>query len=290
MRDSKGEKLFYAANYIILALIALTCLLPFIHIVAMSLSDRGAVDSGHVLFWPVGFQVTAYKIFFISSPAFNALKNSVFITVIGVVLSMIGTILAAYPLSRSYMYGKRYIVMAMVFTMLFSGGVIPTYLVVKNLSLIDSYWSLWLTGFISTYNMLLMRSYFENIPHEVEEAARIDGCNDVSLLVRIILPLSLPMLATLALFYGINYWNAFMSVLMYINKTDLQNLTVVVQAMLNKNDLLNSPSLNPEEQAMVATEMVKAVGVVVMVVPMLMVYPFLQKYFVKGVMLGSVKG
>ncbi len=135
-----------------------------------------------------------------------------------------------------------------------------------------------------------MKSYFENIPHEVEEAARIDGCSDVSLLIRIILPLSLPMLATLALFYGINYWNAFMSVLMYINKSDMQNLTVIVQAMLQKNDILNSPSLVPEEQQMVATEMVKSVGVVIMVVPMLIVYPFLQKYFVKGVMLGSVKG
>lgn len=290
MKATKGEKIFYGVNYVVLAAIALTCLLPFIHIIALSLSERSAVDSGHVFFWPVGLQLTAYKVFFLTSPALTAFKNSIFITLAGVALSMLGTVLAAYPLSRSYLIGRRKFVLAMVFTMLFSGGLIPTYLVVKNLSLIDSYWSLWLTGFISTYNMLLMKSYFENIPTEVEEAARIDGCSDVSLLLRIILPLSLPMLATLALFYGINYWNAFMSVLMYINKGDMQNLTVVVQAMLQKNDILNSPSLVPEEQQMVATEMVKAVGVVVMVVPMLVVYPFLQKYFVKGVMLGSVKG
>ncbi|RTE11287.1 carbohydrate ABC transporter permease [Paenibacillus whitsoniae] len=290
MKPSKGESIFYVINYALLGLIALTCIIPFIHIIALSLSERSAVDSGHVFLWPVGMQFTAYKIFFISSPAFTAFKNSIVITVIGVVLSLLGTILAAYPLSRSYLYGRRYFVLAMVFTMLFSGGIIPTYLVVKNMHLIDSYWSIWLTGFISTYNMLLMKSYFENIPYEVQEAARIDGCSDTSLLLRVILPLSLPMLATLALFYGINFWNAFMSVLMYINKSDKMNLTVVVQAMLQKNDLLNSPSLNPEEQAAVATEMVKAVGVVVMVVPMLVVYPFLQKYFVKGVMLGSVKG
>ncbi|MGG1554497.1 carbohydrate ABC transporter permease [Paenibacillus ferrarius] len=290
MKPSKGESIFYVINYALLGLIALTCIIPFIHIIALSLSERSAVDSGHVFLWPVGMQFTAYKIFFISSPAFTAFKNSIVITVIGVVLSLLGTILAAYPLSRSYLYGRRYVVLAMVFTMLFSGGIIPTYLVVKNMHLIDSYWSIWLTGFISTYNMLLMKSYFENIPYEVQEAARIDGCSDTSLLLRVILPLSLPMLATLALFYGINFWNAFMSVLMYINKSDKMNLTVVVQAMLQKNDLLNSPSLNPEEQAAVATEMVKAVGVVVMVVPMLVVYPFLQKYFVKGVMLGSVKG
>ncbi|TVY06985.1 carbohydrate ABC transporter permease [Paenibacillus cremeus] len=290
MKTTKGERIFYSINYAVLAIIALTCLLPFIHIISLSLSDRGSVESGHVFFWPVGLQFTAYKIFFISSPAFLAFKNSVFMTVVGVALSMLGTVLAAYPLSRGYLFARRQFVLAMVFTMLFSGGVIPTYLVVKNLHLIDSYWAIWLTGFISTYNMLLMKSYFENIPKEVEEAARIDGCNDWSLLLRIILPLSLPMLATLALFYGINYWNAFMSVLMYINKSTMQNLTVIVQAMLQKNDLLNSPSLNSDEQQMVATEMVKSVGVVIMVVPMLVVYPFLQKYFVKGVMLGSVKG
>ncbi|OPH56318.1 ABC transporter permease [Paenibacillus ferrarius] len=290
MKISRGEQIFYAINYVLLAVIALTCLMPFIHIVALSLSERSAVDSGHVFFWPVGIQFTAYKIFFISSPAFQAFRNSIVITLVGVVLSLLGTILAAYPLSRSYLIGRRYLILAMVFTMLFSGGLIPTYLIVKQMSLIDSYWAIWLTGFISTYNMLLMRSYFENIPYEVQEAARIDGCSDTSLLIRIILPLSLPMLATLALFYGISYWNSFMNVLMYINKSSLQNLTVIVQAMLQKNDLLNSPSLNNEEQAAVATEMVKAVGVVIMVVPMLVVYPFLQKYFVKGVMLGSVKG
>lgn len=290
MKDTRGERIFYAVNYVLLALIALTCIVPFIHIIALSLSERSAVDSGHVFLWPVGIQFTAYKIFFIASPALNAFKNSVVITVVGVVLSLLGTVLAAYPLSRPYLMGRKYLVLAMVFTMLFSGGLIPTYLVVKNMHLIDSYWAIWLTGFISTYNMLLMKSYFENIPYEVQEAARIDGCSDTSLLLRVILPLSLPMLATMALFYGINFWNAFMSVLMYINKSESMNLTVVVQAMLQKNDFLNSPSLNSEEQAAVATEMVKAVGVVIMVVPMLVIYPFLQKYFVKGVMLGSVKG
>ncbi|OAS14291.1 carbohydrate ABC transporter permease [Paenibacillus oryzisoli] len=290
MKATNGEKIFYAINYLVLALIALTCILPFIHIIALSLSERSAVESGHVFFWPVGIELTAYKIFFLASPAVSAFKNSIIITVIGVALSLLGTILAAYPLSRSYLMGRRYLVLGMVFTMLFSGGLIPTYLVIKSMHLIDSYWALWLSGFISTYNMLLMKSYFENIPYEVQEAARIDGCNDTSLLIRIILPLSLPMLATLALFYGIGFWNSFMNVLMYINKGELMNLTVVVQGMLQKNDLLNSPSLNIQEQQTVATEMVKAVGVVVMVVPMLVVYPFLQKYFVKGVMLGSVKG
>jgi putative aldouronate transport system permease protein len=275
---------------VLLTVLALTCLLPFIHIIAVSFSDRASVESGHVFLWPIGFQLTAYKFFFLVTPALKAFQNSLIITLAGVTLSMLSTILAAYPLSRSYLMGRRYFVLAMVFTMLFSGGLIPTYLVVKNLSLIDSYWAIWLTGLISTYNMLLMKSYFENIPQEVEEAAQIDGCKDISLLFRILLPLSLPMLATLALFYGVGYWNAFMNVIMYINKTDMQNLTVIVQALLAKNDIVNAATTDVLEQQLVMNEMIKSVGVVTLVVPMLLVYPFLQKYFVKGVMLGSVKG
>ncbi|WP_319633402.1 carbohydrate ABC transporter permease [Paenibacillus psychroresistens] len=256
----------------------------------MSLSERSSVESGHVFFWPVGFQLTAYEFFFTATPAIKSFINSVEITIFGVVISMLGTTLAAYPLSRKYLMGRRFLTLAMVFTMLFAGGLIPTYLIVKSLSLIDTYWALWLTGFISTYNMLLMRSYFENIPQEIEEAAGIDGCSEWSLLGRIILPLSMPMLATIGLFYGVGYWNAFMSVLMYINTTSMQNLTVVVQAMMSSNDLLTSATTDVVQQQMMVTEMIKSVAITVMVIPMLVVYPFLQKYFVKGVMLGSIKG
>ncbi|MGG4144329.1 carbohydrate ABC transporter permease [Paenibacillus algorifonticola] len=290
MRSSLGERVFYVINYLLLALLGLTCLLPFIHIVAVSLSERGAVESGHVFLWPVGFQFTAYSFFFEGTPALRALKNSAIITIGGVLLSMSATILAAYPLSRPYLVGRRFMLLAMVFTMLFSGGIIPTYIVVKNLGLINSYWSLWLVGLVSTYNMLLMRSYFENIPREIDESARMDGSGEFTLLTRIILPLSMPIIATLALFYGVGYWNSFMHVLMYINQSDMQNFTVVVQAVLKSNDMLVNAANDMQDQQKLTNEMIRAVGVVFMVVPMLMIYPFLQKYFVKGVMLGSIKG
>lgn len=290
MKQSAGERVFYTVNYILLVVLGLTCLLPFIHIVAVSLSSRPAVESGHVFFWPVHFQMTAYRFFFEATPALRALGNSAVITIGGVLLSMAATILAAYPLSRPYMIGRRYVLLAMVFTMLFSGGIIPTYIVVKSLGLLNSYWSLWMTGLVSTYNMLLMRSFFENIPREIDESARIDGGGEITLLTRIILPLSMPIIATLALFYGVGYWNSFMSVLMYINKSDMQNLTVVVQSMIQTGDMLMDAANNVQDQQKLTNEMIRAVGVVFMVIPMLLVYPFLQKYFVKGVMLGSIKG
>lgn len=290
MKPTWGDRCFYAINYTLLILVALSCLLPFAHIAAVSLSDKSAVDSGHVWFWPIGFQLAAYKFFFAATPALTAFRNSLVITLGGVALSMLGTIAAAYPLSRSFLVGRRYFVLGTVFTMMFSGGIIPTYLVVKSLSLIDTYWSLWLTGLVSTYNMLLMKSYFENLPREIEEAAYMDGCGDIALLIRIVLPLSLPMLATIALFYGVHYWNAFMNVLMFINKTDMQNLTVVVQAMQQKSDLMLYAAADPVQQQTLMSEMIKAAGIVVLTLPMLAAYPFLQRYFVKGMMLGSVKG
>lgn len=179
----------------------------------------------------------------------------------------------------------------MIFTMIFSGGIIPTYLVIKSLGLINTYWALWLPGLVSTYNMLILRTYFENIPTEIDEAARMDGCSEVRLLLKIILPVSMPVLATLALFYGVAFWNTFMSMLIYINDTDKYNLTVLVQKMIqNQSALQQSMIVQPDDQTHIVEEGAKAAGVIVMVAPMLLVYPFLQKYFIKGVMIGSVKG
>ncbi|MFC0215530.1 carbohydrate ABC transporter permease [Paenibacillus chartarius] len=289
MKPSWGDRCFYAFNYIFLILIALSCLLPFVHIAAVSLSEKAAVDSGHVWLWPVGFQTNAYRFFFTDTQALTAFSNSLVITLGGVALSMLGTIAGAYPLSRSFLAGRRPLVMGMVFTMLFSGGMIPTYMVVKGLSLIDTYWALWLPGLVSTYNLLLMKSYFEQLPHELEEAAHLDGCGDIAYLLRVALPLSGPMLATIALFYGVQYWNSFMNVLMYINKSELQNLTVVVQAMQQKSELMLTAMEDRQQQELMG-EMVKAAGVIVLTLPMLAAYPLLQRYFVKGIMLGSIKG
>lgn len=290
MRESASGRVFSVFVHTVLIIIALTCILPFLHLIALSISEGQAVDLGQVLFWPVGLDFTAYKYFFQNTPALRAFGNSVIITLGGTALSMLTTVLTAYPLSRRYLYARKPLTTAALFTMLFSGGMIPTYLVMNNLHLTNTYWSLWFVGLISTYNMLIMKSFFENIPSEVTESAQIDGCGETHLLLRIILPLSLPMLATLTLFYGVGYWNMFMNVILYINRTELQNLTVIVQSMLQIQSMDNMMAMDIMQQQELISEKLKAVGVMVMVVPMLVVSPFLQKYFVQGIMLGSIKG
>lgn len=290
MRETTGEKIFYILNYFILTLAGLSCLLPLLYIIAVSLSSPEAVMSGKVGIWPVEESIESYYLILKGTPIANAFKNSIVITIVGIFLSMTATILAAYPLSKKYFYARNYFTMIIVFTMLFGGGLIPSYLVVKSLGLVDRYWALWLPGLINTYNMLVLRTFFQNIPEELEEAARMDGCGEWRLIIQIFLPLSLPCIATLCLFYAVGYWNAFMNVLIYINKTSKYNLSVLVNQMIREQLLLDPTYIQAEDISTATPEGIRAAGIVIMVVPMLLVYPFLQKYFVKGVMLGSVKG
>ena len=290
MKASRGEKIFYAVNNFFLLLVGLSCLFPLLHIMALSLSSAGAVMSGHVTILPVEPTLESFRLLFRGTPIIRAFTNNVIITVVGVVLSMVATILGAYPLSRKYFYGRKFFTMMVVFTMLFGGGLIPSYLVVRGLGLVNTYWALWLPGIVGTWNMLVLRAFFQNIPAELEEAARIDGCTEVQLIYRIYIPLSLPAMATLSLYYGVGNWNAFMSVLIYINDTIKYNLTVLVNNMIRNADLLNTQYVQAEDILLITPEGVRAAGIMVMIVPMLMVYPFLQKYFVKGTMLGSIKG
>ncbi|AFH60328.1 carbohydrate ABC transporter permease [Paenibacillus caseinilyticus] len=291
MRASPGEKVFYAVNYVLLTLLACSCLFPLLHLIALSFSGSTAIQTGRVTLWPVEFSLDTYKLLASGTSITQSFRNSAVITVVGVALSMLATLLAAYPLSRPFFYARRTITLAMIFTMIFSGGLIPTYLVVQGLGLIDSYWAIWLPGLVSTYNMLILRTYFEQIPSEIEEAARMDGCGEVRLLAQVLLPISMPVIATLSLFYGVAYWNVFFSMLIYINDSTLQNLSVLVQQMIQSQSVLQQGMLaQPDEQVHVVEEGVKAAGIIVLITPMLIVYPFIQKYFVKGVMIGSVKG
>jgi putative aldouronate transport system permease protein len=290
MRSAKGERIFYAVNYGVLFFAGLSCLLPLLHIMALSVSGPGAVLSGRVGIWPAEFSTESFRLLLGGTPVLRAFRNSVVITLAGVVLSMTATTLAAYPLSRRYFYARKFLTMFCVFTMLFSGGLIPSYLVVKNLGLVNSYGALWFPGLVSTYNMLIMRTFFQNIPAELEEAARIDGCGEIQLIVRIFLPLSLPVVATLSLFYAVGYWNAFMSVLIYIVDTGKYNLSVLINNMIRNQTLLDPNYIQAEDIAQATPDGIRAAGIMVMVIPMILVYPVLQKYFVKGTMLGSIKG
>ncbi len=291
MKYTTGEKVFYGVNYFLLSLAGLICLLPLLNLASVSLSGKDAVLSGFVTFWPVDATTESYKLLFDGTPIVNAFFNNVKITVVGVVLSMIFTVFAAYPLSRSWFYGRRPLTLVIVFTMLFNGGLIPTYLVIKQLGLVDSYGALWLPALVSTYNMLIMRSFFESIPDELVEAARMDGAGEWRVLLRIMLPLSVPMIATIALFYGVHYWNAFFNVLIYMNSADKYNMTVLIQQMIKSQSVLQELNMmNQEEVSNITPEGIKAAGIMIMVIPMLIVYPLLQRYFVKGVMIGAIKG
>ena len=292
MRETKQEKWFYRINNIVLALAALTCLLPLLNIMSVSLSEYSAVASGQVGIWPKGVNMESYKMLFDGTPILRSIRNSVIITVVGITLSMAFTILAAYPLSKRDFIARRFLTLAIVFTMLFGIPMIPAFLVNRAVLILDTYWAVWLPGLISAYNMMVLKSFFENIPDEMEEAARMDGCGDFWLLLRIVLPLSMPVLATLTLFYGVGYWNTFQAILININSTDKYNLAVLVQSMVANQSLMQSMNnINPDEVNQLMTPQgLRSAGVVVMLLPLLAVYPFLQKYFVKGVMIGAVKG
>ena len=293
MKATAGEKVFYFANYLVLTLIALGCLYPFLYIVATSFSSSRAVNSGEVFLWPVEPNVQAYKQLLIDGQIAIAMKNTVIITIVGTATSMVSTILCSYALSKKRLRFRGVFMGIIVFTMMFGGGLIPNFLLVRNLGLMNSYWALWLTSLQSTYNMIVLRTFFQGIPESMEEAAQIDGASDPYILVRIVLPLSGAALATITLFYAVSAWNTYFSALLYISSSLKQPLMVRLRTML---DTAASVTVQAQggggllESVMVAAETYKAASIIVSVLPIMLVYPFLQKYFVKGVMIGSLKG
>lgn len=292
MQKSISEKNLDRICYVVMSICSLLCIIPIINVFATAFSSATAVESGQVGLWPVGFTWKSFQLLIEGTMAVRATWNSVLITVGGTIISMVMTTLAAYPLSKGYFVGNKLFTKLIVFTMLFSGGMIPSYMVVQKFGLIDTYWALWLPSAISTYNMLVMRTFFVNIPQEIEEAAIIDGCGELGLLLRLYIPLSKPVIATLTLFYGVGHWNTFMNALLYINNPIKQNLSVLVQQMIKSMNVLSTElaTANAADLQSITSSGLRAAGVVVMVIPMLVIYPFLQKYFVKGIMLGSVKG
>ncbi|MDF2651664.1 MAG: carbohydrate transporter permease [Paenibacillus sp.] len=291
MKPTQGEKVFYSINTLFLGIWALSALFPLLHILSLSFSSNHAILAGRVFLWPVEFSWDSYSALLKGTRVPQAFVNSLIITGVGVALNMIFTIFAAYPLSKKYFIGRRFMTLLIIFTMLFSGGLIPSYLLVKSIGIIDSYWALWLPALVSAYNMLIMKTFFENIPEELENSARIDGCGEWRLAVQIVLPLSTPVLATLALFYGVSHWNSFMNVLIYINDSSKYNLSVLIQQMVVQSNLMNEiQNIQEEDRQMLTPESIRAAGMAVMLIPMIAVYPLLQKHFVKGVLIGAVKG
>ncbi|ANE45737.1 ABC transporter permease [Paenibacillus swuensis] len=289
MKLSRSDQVYQGIVLVLLSLLALVCVIPFIHVTALSFSGMEAIVDGKVSFLPVDFQLDTYKLVLQDQAMLRSIGFTAFVTVLGTAISLFVTICAAYPLSKSDLKGRTVFLQIIIFTMMFSGGMIPTYLIVKSLGLIDSVWALILPGLINTFFMLIVKTYFTStIPDSVEESAMIDGCNEIRMLISIILPMSMPIIATIGLYYAVQYWNMFFAALLYINDPDKFTLQLKLRQLLILDQ--NSASMNPEELGRQVSESIKSATIIITAVPILLVYPWLQKHFVKGVMLGAVKG
>lgn len=289
MQRSLGwnEKLWDIGIYIVLALITLAILLPLWYVVATSVTPFDLwVKTGGTLF-PTRFSFDAYRQLLRSGQLPHAFGVSVYITLLGTALSLIVTVLMAYPLAKREFALRTPLLLLVLFTLLFNGGLVPTYLVVRDLGLLNSYWALMLPNLVSGFNLLVMKSFFQGLPIEIEEAARIDGANEWQILWRIVLPLSRPILATIGLFYAVSIWNAFFDAILYISDAQKQPLQVVLRAILSAGNLAEYTDVSAASA--VPTETLRMAAVVLTTIPILLVYPFLQRYFTAGVLLGSVK-
>ena len=293
-RMSRGDRIFDSINVVLLGLLALIIIYPLVYVLSASFSDPVSVASGDMILWPVNLTLENYEEVFKNQSIITGYRNSLIILVSGTALNLVMTVLAAFPMSRRDLWGRNVMMKLMTFTMFFSGGLIPTYLqITRTLGLMNSWLALILPGAISVYNMIIMRTYFQtSIPYELQEAADIDGCSPFGVLIRIILPLSGPILAVIGLYYGVGHWNSYFSALLYINREELQPLQLYLRRVLTLNSnqsLLSTGSDEAARQAMRA-ETIKYAVIVVSSVPMLVIYPFVQKFFVKGVMIGAIKG
>lgn len=294
-RMSKGDIAFEVVIIIILAIFCIAILYPLWYVVISSFSDPKMVISGKVIWRPMGFTMNNYAECFKNSDLMIGYRNSLGILFLGTATNLFLTILCAYPLSRRDLWGKNAIMMFCVFPMFFSGGLIPTYLLVaKTLGLKNSWWAVILVGGVATYNMIIMRTFFsESIPYELQEAAMIDGCTPWGILVRIILPLSIPVICVIGLYYGVFLWNSYFQSLIYLSDQKKWPLQLFLrQILINNEQSGEAGGASSDEMALRAmrAETIKYAIVVLASIPMLIIYPFVQRYFVKGVMIGSVKG
>lgn len=293
-RISKFDATIEVVNIVFLSIIAVIILYPLIYVLSASFSDAMSVTSGKMFLWPVDLTLENYEEVFKNKNIVLGFRNSIIIMVSGTVINLLMTILAAYPLSRRDLWGHSVIMKLITFTMFFNGGLIPSYLLIgKTLGLMDNWLSLILPGAISVYNMIIMRTYFmTSVPFELQEAAEIDGCSMFGILVRIVLPLSGPVIAVIALYYAVGHWNSYFNALLYITSEDLQPLQLYLRKVLTLNNAQSLMQMGADEMARQAmrAETIKYSVIVVSSIPMLIMYPFVQRFFVKGVMIGAIKG
>lgn len=288
-----NDKVFYITVNIILTVIFLAVLYPCIFVISASFSSGDAVQAGKVVLFPVDFSLEGYKTVFNTGSVWIGFRNSLFYTVVGTLISLVMTLTAAYCLSRKDVPGRNFIMLIFTFTMFFEGGLIPSYIVMRSLGFVNTIWAILIPGAIGVYNLIVARTFIQNtIPEELLEASMMDGCSDIKYYLKIVIPLSKAIIAVLVLFYGVGFWNQYFKPMIYLNNRELYPLTIFLREILLSDQIDPSTVTDPEAQMQIAkmAGVIKYALIVVSMTPVMIIYPFVQKYFVKGVMIGSVKG
>ncbi|WP_231930378.1 carbohydrate ABC transporter permease [Micromonospora coriariae] len=287
--DSRGYRIFRVVNAVVLTGVVVVTLYPFLNIVARSLSDEAYIIAGKVNLVPRGFDVTAYKLVMSDAMFWTNYRNTVVYTVVATIISVVLTTCYAYVLSKPQLKGRGVLVGVALFTMFFSGGLIPNYVLVTSLGMKNTIWAIVIPNAISVFNLLVMKAFFESLPSELEEAAAVDGLSTYGILLRIVLPLSKAIIATMVLFYAVSFWNSWFSAFLYIDRQDLLPVTVYLRNLIaGATDAQQAGAADADVVQAAAT--LQAVTIVLTTLPILAVYPFVQRYFVSGVLLGAVKG
>jgi putative aldouronate transport system permease protein len=287
-KPALSMRVFYSINNILLACIAIVSIFPLLNVLAQSFSGANAILGNRVFLWPVEFTWTNYDYVLHNDTIWSAFGITLFLATFGTLINLTATSLLAYPLSRREYKGARVVLLLIMFTMIFQAPLIPNYLWLKQLGLLNTLWVLIIPGAVSAFNFFVTRSFFQEIPPELIDSARIDGCGEPRILWNIVLPLSKPVMATMGLFYAVGHWNSYMAAIFYINKRELYPLQVKVQEIISNANIMTAESLAVDVSNL-TPEGIKMAVVLVSALPIILVYPFLQRYFVKGLMIGSIK-
>ena len=288
--QSSSEKLLSGIAYVFMTVLALTAILPCMHIVSKSFSNGADVVSGKIYFLPKGFQLDTFRYLLTETPYLTALRNSIIVTFCGTLLSLFTTITTAYPLSKSHFKGRKVVSLLYVFSMVFFGGMIPAYMVVRTLGILDTYMACILPFAIVQFNMFIMKNYFESLPESVEEAARIDGAGDIRTLVSIVCPMSKSVIATVGLLYAVTYWNNYFHAMMYTKSPEMNTLQVYLYNLIQNGQAVAEGVSSGTFTINVTSPGLTAAAVTLTLIPMLLLYPLVARYMVQGITIGSVKG
>lgn len=292
IKRSPGDAAVQVILYLIVAFCAIITVLPFLYVLAGSFATERELTEKAFFIIPSEVSLNAYKFIIGDGSIFKGLRNSIFVTLVGTVINMFFSTTLAYPLSRSDFRMRNFFTNMVIITMLFGGGMIPSYILIANiLKLRDTYWALWLPGAVNAFNMIIIKNYFQGLPKELEEASHIDGASDLKIFIKIILPLSKPVLASVSLFYAVGHWNSYFNSLLYIKDSNMQVVQQVLRSIMNQTNMADSDTTQDwGAYGTPPTKAVRMASTVVATVPILCVYPFIQKFFTQGVMVGAVKG